>query len=207
VTKGVDKQTGKSPRFKDRTGQRNGRLVFTQCLGPNKHKHQVWEARCDCGNVTRTATPHKTQSCGCLHREKAGQHNTERKLSPEEKAKRRKEQGARKRAKMKSNPVAVMQARLSRLHRLAISQVGALKTSSTFAELGYTPQEFADHIEKQFTKGMGWHNMDQWQIDHIIPVSRAESKEDVKRLNQLPNLRPMWATENNRKRDKVETIL
>jgi len=44
----------------------------------------------------------------------------------------------------------VMQSRLSRLHRHALAQVGAIKTSPTFAELGYSAKEFVVHIERQF---------------------------------------------------------
>ena len=100
-----------------------------------------------------------------------------------------------------------MQARLSRLHRFALAGVGAIKTSPTFEQLGYSVREFVVHIEKQFVAGMGWHNMVKWQIDHIIPVATAKTAEDVVALNQLPNLRPMWAVENNRKKDRLEFLL
>lgn len=100
-----------------------------------------------------------------------------------------------------------MQARLSRLHRHALKQVGAIKTSPTFEQLGYTAEEFVVHIERQFVKGMGWNNMGDWQIDHIIPVSEAKNEADVVALNQLPNLRPMWSKENNRKKAKRTSLL
>ena len=100
-----------------------------------------------------------------------------------------------------------MQARLSRLHRHALSQVGAIKTSPTFEALGYSASEFVAHIERQFAKGMGWHNMSQWQIDHILPISDAKTVEDVAALNQLPNLRPMWAPENNAKKNRRQSLL
>jgi hypothetical protein len=100
-----------------------------------------------------------------------------------------------------------MQARLSRLHRHALKQVGAIKKSPTFEQLGYTVEEFVRHIERQFLPGMGWHNMSEWQIDHIVPVAEAATERDVIALNQLPNLRPMWATENNAKKARRVSLL
>lgn len=35
--------TGVSHRFKDRTGDRNGRLLFTKYLGVNEHRHGIWK--------------------------------------------------------------------------------------------------------------------------------------------------------------------
>ena len=207
MTKGVNPDTGKHYRFKDRTGERKGRLVFTEHLGEDKHRHTVWKAVCDCGNTTTTSQPHKTQSCGCLQKEVAAKKASERALPKHEKARRELENRKRQRDRRKNDPVLAMQARLSRLHRHALSSVGEIKSSSTFDLLGYTPREFKEHIEKQFTDGMGWHNMDQWQIDHITPSSEAVTKEDVIRLNQLFNLRPVWARENNKKKNKREFLL
>jgi len=207
MTSGVNPNTGKSYRFKDRTGCRNGRLIFTRCLGETPHRHMVWEAQCDCGNITKTSRPHQTKSCGCLQREAASKSGKGNALPEDERIKRHKEARAKIREKRKKDPVSNMQIRLSRLHRFAIAQVGAIKTSPTFEELGYTPEDLIAHLEKQFVKGMGWHNMDQWQIDHITPVSTAKTLDDVVSLNQLWNLRPMWAHENNAKKDNIEVMI
>jgi hypothetical protein len=85
--------------------------------------------------------------------------------------------------------------------------VGAIKSSPTFDQLGYSVCEFVAHIERQFLPGMGWHNMRDWQIDHIVPVSEAKTERDVVALNQLPNLRPMWAKENNAKKARRVSLL
>lgn len=128
-------------------------------------------------------------------------------LPPEIKQENVRQSAARQRARRGADPVKVMHARLSRLHRHALRQVGAIKTSPTFQQLGYSAEEFVTHIERQFVKGMGWHNMDQWQIDHIRPVSEAKDESDVVALNQLPNLRPLWSKENNAKKARRETLL
>jgi hypothetical protein len=207
MPKGLNSKTGLSHRFKDRTGMRSGRLVFTHLVGTSRHLHKIWAAICDCGNSTSTATPHKTKSCGCLQKEIAGTYQKAKAMPLEEKAARIKANAARQRQRRKTNPIRSMQSRLSRLHRHALMQVGAIKTSPTFEHLGYTPKDFKDHIERQFSRNMGWHNMQDWQIDHIIPISQAARVDDVIALNQLSNLRPMWSKENNHKKNKRTLLL
>lgn len=199
--------TGKGYRFKDLTGQRSGRLTFVRHIGVNRHKHQVWEAVCDCGGVIELSRTAKTKSCGCLRREVAAQTQRNKAEPPHVREAKRKANAAKQRAKRKADPLKAMQARLSRLHRHALSQVNAIKTSPTFSHLGYTVEEFVVHIERQFTKGMTWGNLSEWQIDHIIPISTAQTVDDVVALNQLSNLRPMWAKENNAKKDKRLSLL
>jgi len=59
------------------------------------------------------------------------------------------------------------------------------------------------HIERQFTKGMSWDNIDKWHIDHIVPVSsfkfETPDDPDFKACWALTNLRPLWAKENQTK--------
>lgn len=207
MAKGVDAATGRGCRFKDRTGTRNGRLTFTRTVGENAHRHLIWEALCDCGAVTTTTRPNETKSCGCLHREVMAAIQRAKALPEHERQRRHEQRRAKVRAVRKADPVRSMQNRLSRLHRHALAQVGALKTSPTFEQLGYTAADFTAHIERQFLAGMGWHNMSSWQIDHIVPVSEARTEADVIALNQLSNLRPLWAEDNNRKKNKREVLV
>ncbi len=204
---GINAATGKSYRFKDRTGIRNGRLVFTRYLGQDKYLHAVWEAQCDCGRKTETTTPKITRSCGCLQKETVAKIRAAKRLSPEKKKESILNSRKKQRAKRNTSPLRAMQARLSRLHRHAIARVGALKTSPTFEHLGYTVEMFVKHIESQFVSGMSWENMKLWQIDHIIPISEAKTVDDVISLNQLYNLRPMWAKDNNAKRNRITSLL
>lgn len=100
-----------------------------------------------------------------------------------------------------AKPVRAMHNRISRNMRNTLQRVGSVK-SSTFTMLGYTPQDLADHLERQFAKGMTWDNRHKWHIDHIVPISTAETEADVIALNQLSNLRPIWAKDNLAKSDK-----
>lgn len=104
------------------------------------------------------------------------------------------------------DPVWVMSNRI-RSRVAGLIERSAAKSSGTFDMLGYTPQELAAHLERQFVKGMGWHNRDKWHIDHIVPISTAKTIEDVIALNQLSNLRPLWAQDNLRKSDKLEYMI
>lgn len=207
MPKRLHPETNKGYRFKDRTGQRTGRLTFVRQVGLDKHSHHMWEAICDCGATCITSSPHKTKSCGCLQRERAAEVQRLKALPPDVKRANEKANRVRQRARRRSDPLTAMQSRLSRLHRHALRQVGAIKSSPTFERLGYTVSEFVSHMERQFLPGMSWANLKDWQIDHIVPISEARSEEDVVSLNQLANLRPMWAKENNRKKAKRVSLL
>lgn len=71
---------------------------------------------------------------------------------------------------------------------------------------GYTAAELKSHIEKQFLKGMDWSNYGAWHIDHIVPASSFSYEHpddpDFMACWALSNLRPLWAKDNIRKRDR-----
>ena len=139
-------------------GEVFGRLIALSRIGPDRHGHVQWRCRCQCGSspvVTAVALRRGTKSCGCLQREKAAAVQKAKALPPDQKKASVRANAARQRLKRKTDPVKAMQARLSRLHRHALSQVGAIKTSPTFEALGYSASEFVAHIERQFAKGMG----------------------------------------------------
>ena len=62
------------------------------------------------------------------------------------------------------------------------------------------------HIECQFIKDMNWNNKEFWQIDHIIPLHSAKTKEDLIKLCHYSNLQPLWAEENYKKRGKIPIL-
>lgn len=75
--------------------------------------------------------------------------------------------------------------------------------------LGYSKEQLAKHIEKQFLKGMNWENRSEWHIDHIIPLSvmLKNGETDPKVINALTNLKPIWKKENLSKGIKMEYLL
>ncbi len=68
---------------------------------------------------------------------------------------------------------------------------------------GYSISDLRRHLELQFLAGMSWENYgrDGWHIDHITPVSAFDQTDDEQFAAcwGLPNLRPMWASDNIRK--------
>lgn len=106
------------------------------------------------------------------------------------------------RRKRKEDPIHAMKIRMRCRVREAVRNLGYTKRSKTNEILGCGWDEFKAHIERQFTKGMGWENLDKWHLDHIIPLDGADSLDDVYRLNHFTNIRPLWAEDNIRKSSK-----
>lgn len=193
----------------DLTGEVFGRLTVLGRDGANKHGQVVWRCACDCGAQTCAPTGilkrGDKQSCGCLRRESTSALGRSSKQdNPKSKTPEYRREARRRRLSL---PIPSMQARISRHLRRALARLGVAKANRTFDYLGFTPSELAGHLERQFVVGMGWHNTKDWQIDHIIPASSATSESDVRALNQLSNLRPLWSEMNNLKRDKRQTLL
>jgi hypothetical protein len=69
--------------------------------------------------------------------------------------------------------------------------------------IGCSQEELKLHIEKQFTFDMSWDNAGEWHVDHKIPLSSAETPEEMYRLCHYTNLQPMWALDNIKKGDKL----
>jgi hypothetical protein len=55
---------------------------------------------------------------------------------------------------------------------------------------------FFNYLKKQFKEGMIWKNHGEWEIDHIVPLSLAETEEDVIALSHYSNFQPLWKEEN-----------
>jgi hypothetical protein len=89
-----------------------------------------------------------------------------------------------------------------RLHHILS---GRIKSMSTEEMLGCSWEEAKKHLEKQFSDGMSWenHGVNGWHIDHIIPLSSANTLEELKNLFHYTNLQPLWAFDNLSKGNKI----
>lgn len=98
-------------------------------------------------------------------------------------------------ARQKANPVKHI---CHILISTVLKKVKQTKDLRTHDLLGYSPEEFRRHIEKQFKDGMTWQNHGEWHVDHIKPVHLfiKEGIIDMKIINALTNLQPLWAAEN-----------
>jgi hypothetical protein len=104
--------------------------------------------------------------------------------------------------KRNTNDLFKLKDNIRRSIRASISQFGD-KKSNTSKILGCTFNEFKEHIEIQFSDGMSWENRNEWHLDHIIPVSFAQSEKEIILLNHYTNFRPLWSTENIIKSNKL----
>lgn len=62
---------------------------------------------------------------------------------------------------------------------------------------------FKEWIENKFTEGMTWDNYGEWHYEHLIPLSYAETLDELYELCHHTNYRPMWGGENISKGDKL----
>jgi hypothetical protein len=101
--------------------------------------------------------------------------------------------------------------RLSRSVSAGICQslLGRAKAGKQWQTLvGYDLNHLKKHLERQFLPGMSWENYGKygWHIDHTISAFNFTLPGDIdfKRCWALKNLRPLWASDNLRKRNKID---
>mgnify|MGYP001178979892 FL=1 len=99
---------------------------------------------------------------------------------------------------VKTNPIYKMSMNVRLRLNDYLRRSNIKKKNKTFDMVGCTPKELKIYLENKFLPGMSWknHSPKGWHIDHIIPLSRAKSYEDIVRLMHYKNLQPMWAKEN-----------
>lgn len=113
------------------------------------------------------------------------------------------EQLKRNKLKWGQDPIWRLKGQISALIRQSFNKNGFRKGSRSEEILGCNWSFFVSHIERQFLKGMSWDNRHLWHIDHITPLSTAVTEADVIALNHVSNLRPIWASANIAKSDKI----
>lgn len=77
------------------------------------------------------------------------------------------------------------------------------KSDSTANLLGYTKEDLEARLEYNFVEGMTWDSYGKvWSVDHSIPISHFLSKGEDRPwiINALSNLKPVWVSENSRKK-------
>lgn len=104
------------------------------------------------------------------------------------------------------NPIRKICHRVSEGIRRSLKSHKNYITWSQFVD--FSIEELREHLESKFTVGMGWYNIAEWHIDHIIPINAFNIKKsddiDFKRCWELSNLQPLWANENRIKRCKLK---
>ena len=85
--------------------------------------------------------------------------------------------------------------------RLHSALNGKSKIKRTLELLSCTIDEFKNHLQSQFTKGMSWDNYGLWHIDHIRPCASFDLSKKLEQLEcfNFKNLQPLWALDNLKK--------
>lgn len=100
-------------------------------------------------------------------------------------------------------------SRLAKSVRSGCTRQGASPTHEAF--LGYTMADLRDHLERQFTGKMNWKRFcaGEIHIDHIVPLSafELEDEDELKAAWAITNLRPLWASDNLSKSDRIEFLI
>lgn len=96
----------------------------------------------------------------------------------------------------------------SRIRVALTSYIKKERKGSAVRDLGCNIQQLINYLENKFKQGMSWDNYGNvWHIDHIKPLSLFNLMDKQQFLNAVnyKNLQPMFAADNIRKRDKMES--
>lgn len=104
-----------------------------------------------------------------------------------------------------NDPVYKLKYVVARMIRNSLKCKGLSKNKRSKDILGCTIEFFKIYIEERFIDDMSWENYGtNWDIDHIMPLSTADTEEEVLKLNHYTNLQPLDSYINrNVKRDKI----
>lgn len=106
--------------------------------------------------------------------------------------------------KRNTDPIFKLKCNIRRLIQLSLKSKGYAKDSKTFEILGCTANEFKNYLESKFEVWMNWDNRGLfnssfnygWDLDHIIPLKTAKTKEDIIKLNHYTNFQPLCGKTN-----------
>ena len=110
------------------------------------------------------------------------------------------------------DPLFRLRQNYSQSCRRAFKSIGQKKNNPSLKLLGLNDwRELEEHFSKQFydhpetgeEMTFDNHGFYGWHLEHIIPISIAETEEEIIKLCHYTNLQPMWAEENNAKSNKI----
>ena len=109
--------------------------------------------------------------------------------------------------KLVSTPEGRLKRNIYRSIRAFFKNEGITKNQKTIDIFGCSFEEFRIYIENKFENWMSWDNYGNWNgypkeknqawdLDHIIPLSSAQSEEDIIKLNHYTNFQPLCSYTN-----------
>ena len=103
--------------------------------------------------------------------------------------------------KYKEDSLFRLKVKMRALLRHGLKRGGWKKSSSTLEAVGCSYEDLKHHIESQFTSGMSWDNI---HVDHIVPLSYANTQEEMMYLCHWTNLQPLFSEDNISKKDRLD---
>lgn len=112
----------------------------------------------------------------------------------------------------KNNPLFKLTQNIRNVTGRSFRDKGYTKKSRTYEILGCSYEMFFIYLESQFESWMSWENRGLyngelnygWDIDHIIPLSSARTKEEILKLSHYTNFQPLCSYTNRHiKRDNI----
>lgn len=116
-----------------------------------------------------------------------------------------------KKGKRLNDPLYKLKQNIRRSISDALRKNGFTKKSRSYIILGCSFEGFLIYIESKFKPWMTWKNYGLyngtinygWDLDHIIPICKAKTEEELIKLNHYLNFQPLCSHINrNIKRDK-----
>lgn len=101
--------------------------------------------------------------------------------------------------KFASDEIYRFKTKMRSMLKDAMRRAGCSKMSRTVEILGCSFDELKKYLENQFEPWMNWDNYGKyngefnygWDIDHIIPLSKGTTIDEIHKLNHYLNLRPL----------------
>jgi hypothetical protein len=109
-----------------------------------------------------------------------------------------------KKKRLKNDILFKCALRISGIINNSLRYTGISKKYKSREILGVSSEEFKTYLESKFEDWMNWENYGKyngelnygWDIDHIIPISSAETEDDIYKLNHYTNLQPLCSYTN-----------
>lgn len=104
----------------------------------------------------------------------------------------------------KKDPIYKEKNAVSKRIRQSLEMKGWKKDATAATYLGIDKDGFIKYVESLFRGDMSWEDRSKWHLDHIIPLSQANTSEEIKTLWHHTNLQPLWKWENEEKSNRLD---
>jgi len=166
----------------------------TEGYNPRVLDKRTKEEKIERLNKWKENNPEKVKSSQKKWREKQNEYSKLWKENNPEKVKEN-------RKKYRTNPKTKLTESVRRRIKKYMLIKNITKRNKTFEIVGCSPDELKNYLEGLFVDVMSWDNygLYGWHIDHKIPLSSANTEEELLSLCHFTNLQPMWAQDNLKK--------